>query len=1069
MDKARHARLLVGALVILLLVSFFPLAGSQPASADPDRLKWSAIETPCGEGYVVVTPSEINTFVMSTNNTFYALDIPTWHDDNGNGNRDPNETGMVYKSTDAGVTWENDTTKALLDAGAELPAWDIAVAPDNSSLVAVVTNNRTAVYTSANGGKKWRNTTYFNLNGMFIADIAISLEYEDEEGGDTYHDIAIGTRDPTSLTNGRVWTTPWRDGYLNWSDQNLSADITTVRFSPNYNDDEKLFAIASWVNGTYLCSGLRDPANESTDWDQTPLVEISEDVRASPKKNQIIFSDLTLPTDQPYGTKDWIAYACYYSNNTTYDDVYLLEIANNEGAGYRLNATKGTGAGIASIDYIVGDKHMLVAGEVAAKNNTANALIHYCTDPISVTIGATLKWDLPTKPPTGGAIPPGRANALVRWTTAGVLYCATSTNTVTNATEWANTTLPGPWSGNNVTQPDESAFSRSNDNGNSWNQLSLIDTQMYRLWDYASSADNSVLYLASVNNYTSFNSIWRTKAGAEPLTETWERVLCLAGRVDTGIILRPTPAGAQKEQIYFAVPGTQNVQYSEDRGQNWTRLIRCPQVTDIAVASDELLKATVVYVLDDEMLNKYLNAERREKDIDTGLKSGSKVIAYDKDNVFVSEKGGRGRIAYSSDGGKTFSLTEPLPQFGNEMYFTLDENFSINPFIYAASDGSLSDVYRWTMGGTGEWKEMNVPRATIAGFCGLAHKGDVLYGAFQLQEGIARLLTPHLENIRPSDWDTLPIANITVKPGSLKAMVVKENAEKNVEIRVIDDTVYFNGDVSQYDNRTYYNVGRLWVFTDAFSLETPWANSPPPPATDSIPCDICTCEAVQFCFHWRMLPSTEKYELWIALDEDFTDIVYKEDDITPANQYSPAWCPEAGSPRFICGETYYWKVRSCEDTEGNRIHSPWSPPLKFKVKACSSEEGVTYLAPRLLTPAVGSKDIARSPVFTWEGFSPTTEYEFILAKDEALTDVLVQEKLSTTHYQYQGELDWGATYYWQVRATAPVLSDSSVGVFTVMTPGQAVQAPSTPSWVWVIIIMLTFLDVLLVTYCLRRR
>jgi len=143
--------------------------------------------------------------------------------------------------------------------------------------------------------------------------------------------------------------------------------------------------------------------------------------------------------------------------------------------------------------------------------------------------------------------------------------------------------------------------------------------------------------------------------------------------------------------------------------------------------------------------------------------------------------------------------------------------------------------------------------------------------------------------------------------------------------------------------------------------------------------------------------------------------------------------------------------------------------LKFKVKACSSEEGVTYLAPRLLTPAVGSKDIARSPVFTWEGFSPTTEYEFILAKDEALTDVLVQEKLSTTHYQYQGELDWGATYYWQVRATAPVLSESSVGVFTVMTPKQPTQALPTPPWVWVIIIMLAFLDVLLVAYCLRRR
>jgi len=593
MDKARHARLLVGALGILLLVSFLPLAGSQPASANPDRLKWSAIETPCGKGYVVVTPSEINTFVMN-NNTFYALDIPTWHDDNGNGSRDPNETGMVYKSTDAGVTWENDTTKALLDAGAKLPAWDIAVAPDNSDFVAVVTDNRTAVYTSEDGGDKWKNATYFNLNNTLISDIAISLEYE--VVGETYRDIAIGTRNPTSPTNGGVLTTTWSDRFIPWADQKLRADITTVRFSSNYDDDEKLFAIASWVNGTYLCWGQRYDVvetHDSTDW-KTPT-EISASLGASPKKNEVIFSDLTLPSDQDYSTKDWIAYASYYSN-TTYDDVYLLEIINDNGAGYRLNATKGTGAGIASIDYIV-SKNILIAGEVSAEANSASALIHYCTDPI-LGMSASLDWKVPTKPPTGGAVLPGRANALVRWTTTGILYCATSTNNVTTATAWANMTLPGPWSGNNVTQPDESAFSRSNDDGDSWNQLSLIDTQMYRLWDYASSANNSVLYLASVNNYTPFHSLWRTEAATEPLAETWERVLCFAGGAD--IILRPTPEGAETERIYFALPGTQTVRYSEDRGQSWTRLSRCPEVTDIAVVSDEL-----VYILSDEMLNKY--------------------------------------------------------------------------------------------------------------------------------------------------------------------------------------------------------------------------------------------------------------------------------------------------------------------------------------------------------------------------------------------------------------------------------------------------------------------------------
>ena len=1046
--------MLVGMLGIFLLVSLFPLAGSQPSSARPDRLKWSVIETPSGKGNVVVTPSEINTFVMSANETsanetFYALDIPG---------------KKIYKSTDGGVSWENKTTAKLEDAGAKLPAWDIAVAPDDPDLVAVVTNNRTAVYTSNDGGDKWKNTTNFNLNNKLISDIAISLEYE--ETGDTYRDIAIGTRDPASPNNGDVWTIEWSDRFISWADQKLKADVTTVRFSPNYANDTTLFAIASpinnasWAEGTYLCSGQKytdSEIHDSTDW--KTLTEIGAKVGRSPEKNEVIFSDLALPSDQGYSTKNWVAYASYYST-TTYDDVYLIEIENNKGAAYRLNVTRGTGAGIASIDYLV-SKDMLIAGEVSAEE--ANALIHNCTNPGAGT-AESLNWKVPTKPPTGGAVS-GRANALVRWSTTGTLYCVTSTNNVITAAAWANTTLPGPWSGNGEGQPDESAFSRSKDNGDSWNQLSLIDTRMTCLEDYAFSADSSILYLASVNNATLFNSLWRTgKTATEALTETWERVLCLSGR--TNIILRPTPEWQNEEQIYFAVPGTRNVQYSEDEGESWTQLRHCPEVTDIAVVSDELL-----YILDNYLLNNCSWNEEKwggiwewEKDIDTGLNSGSRVIAYDKDNILVSEQGGAGRIAYSSDGGETFNLTTPLPRFGGEMYFTIDEAFSSSKFVYAASDGTLSDVYRWAIGSSTAWKGMNVPRATTAGFCGMVHKGAVLYGAFQLQEGVARLLTPHLENIRPSDWDTLPSANITVKLGSLKATV-----KENVEIWVIDNATYFNGDVSRYDDRDFNTVGRLWTYTDAFSLQTPWANSPPPPATDSIPCDVCTCEAEQFCFRWRMLPSTEKYDLWIALDEDFTAIVYKEENITPVDQYSPTWCPESGSLRFVCGETYYWKVRSCESDEGNRIHSPWSPPLKFKVKECSAEEGETYLAPLLLTPAVGSKDIARSPVFTWKGFPPTTEYEFILAKDGALTEVILQEKISTTHYQYRGQLDWGATYYWRVRATEPVSSESSIGIFTVMRQEQPAPTPSTPSWVWVIIGILTFLDVLVIAFCLRKR
>jgi hypothetical protein len=346
---------------------------------------------------------------------------------------------------------------------------------------------------------------------------------------------------------------------------------------------------------------------------------------------------------------------------------------------------------------------------------------------------------------------------------------------------------------------------------------------------------------------------------------------------------------------------------------------------------------------------------------------------------------------------------------------------------------------------------MNTPSK---GFHGLAQIDEVLYGAYRA--GVVRTLVPHLERIRVTDWDTTEAgltSGVTFKSRSLKAI-----SNEDIDLWAIDG--------ENYDFST--EEGCLWVYTDAFVLETPWPNTPA--LGKSLPCDECTCRAEDFCFRWRMLPSTEKYDLWIALDEDFTAILHKEGDITPVAPCNPAWCPSSSSIQFICGETYFWKVRSCESTEGERIRSRWSPTMKFTVKACSAEEGEVHLAPLLLVPDIGAKNIGRSPTFSWKGFPPTTKYEFILAKDDALSQVIVNEKVPGTVYQYKGHLNWGNTYYWQVTAIDPVLSESSVGIFTVMpTPEPATPIPPTPSWIWAIIGILTFLDIIIITFCLIKR
>jgi len=151
--------------------------------------------------------------------------------------------------------------------------------------------------------------------------------------------------------------------------------------------------------------------------------------------------------------------------------------------------------------------------------------------------------------------------------------------------------------------------------------------------------------------------------------------------------------------------------------------------------------------------------------------------------------------------------------------------------------------------------------------------------------------------------------------------------------------------------------------------------------------------------------------------------------------------------------------------------------MNFTVKTCSAIEEM-HIAPILKVPQSGSRGVSRSPAFSWLGFPQTTEYEFILARDAELREIVVKERVPASAYLYRGELDWGATYFWQVKAVKPVPSEpSAIGVFTVMLqpqpPAPAVVPPTvpptTPFWIWLIIAVLTLLVIVIIVLCLVKR
>ena len=201
-----------------------------PVFAAPDRLLWTTIRTPSDDDFMVVTPSEVNVLVPASDSIWYAADIPNL---------------VLYKSEDGGLTWQDDILDNLLDAEPTpvLPVWDLAVAPDDPDFVVAVTDERQQVYVSEDGGETWDHASSGAgwSSAELIADISVSGEY------DGVRDIAVGTRDAISGAYGDVWAvTPEVWGV--WSEQELDMDVSTVRFSPDYDADETIVAIGSvWV------------------------------------------------------------------------------------------------------------------------------------------------------------------------------------------------------------------------------------------------------------------------------------------------------------------------------------------------------------------------------------------------------------------------------------------------------------------------------------------------------------------------------------------------------------------------------------------------------------------------------------------------------------------------------------------------------------------------------------------------------------------------------------------------------------------------------------------------------
>jgi len=1020
---------IIASLALLLTILLLPPAPVLARTPDTSVLSWAIVNAPnsISGRNDLRSPCEVNAIaVASDSETIYTIDIP-------NATPPPVANPGIWKSSDGGINWSSKPAQHLTLATPTptLPVMDIALAPDNPALLAVVCLNnaatlRSEVYLSDDSGTTWVYTgaiPWVYGGNEQIGDIAISPGYN--FSGKLTHDIIVGSRHPNDGNgDGEIYILSY-PGLSSWKAQGFTwGDVIAVHPSPNYTADSSLVVMAATTQRTQLCLGYRDTAANTSVWNSdtgwpVEMCELSQCGGNNSGEDKIITGDIALPGSF-IGTSEnqRLIFATYDSNGTAMGSSQLLDDV------YRINNTRvtrlrlpvaGSRARVSTIAYAGDDEAgKMLAGEVAADLNQAYAKVWLCLDPLS----SCPTWKISTKPPTGGGRD-GYANAQLAWSPdSSIAFCATGSGNRDTPQKWADPTSPA-WDSQSL---DESAVSTTSDDGISWNQIGLIDTRIDRLRSVAAADDESTLYLASVND-TGFDSLWRSQSPI--LGDVWQRVMCVSGESP---ILRLAPDANDGANLFWGDQGTDQARSSTDYGQIWQDCLPNVLIQDMAAPDKQTL-----YILQgngEVCRGCHANGWRWERSVDTGL-AASHTIAVHNDLVLVGAATSESSpFAYSADNGQTWiKITEDTPSTGNR-HVAFDTYFDSNQIIYVADDAG--GIYRWSLDRSYSWDDMATPNHSFYGI--VAGNQGALYGAYSSTEsGIDRSLYPRSGIPKPGVyWDSITTglaagAQFSIEPSAIS----------------ISETSLWAIDARDYDPAG--NEGCLWAFTDTLARTGPRLIGPEDMA--ALGCDPVSGRNQEVDLRWQQLSLADAYEIEIGRDESFnlriteaepqTNPYYEPSIVTsPAYRILPGILPEANS-------TYYWRVRVRQAATGQVIRSHWSQKCSFSIKA-GLPVASPYLGAQALKPSHGTSNIPVSSIsFSWTPFKGATEYEFVLAKDSALTDIVVRESLPTTAYRYGGRLDHGTGYFWQVTTTKPLPSEPSP-VFSFTTTTGPSPSPAAP-------------------------
>jgi len=763
MDKtidnwSRRAFYLVIAILMTLGLLLAPAMAPQASAAEVNA-EWDKVSTPYTDDWTVAPNAKILVPASIPGGSVIYVTGWGWED---NDVCSGNYTPRLWKSEDSGVSWD-DLADNIWDADG-LPANFnsstgacyfnyVACAKDDPDFVAVAVLDRSgsgsatdycnftqAVVISDDGGDNFAWTGDIS-DGAATLNCTFDMKVSDEADGK--RNIALGgvgtngtcprglvfRYETGGLTGGR-----WVDAsaYDGWDDNGgiTSLAVTKVAFATSWLADNTVLAVSHSANNTYLQSGTwgnskcwNDPAGFE---DAVEILGADGSIWRSYKGAA---AGLTLPTDYE-GRHANTRYAWVYVDNTNGTGV-IYRVTNGDAHELGPMGQIPDEPWLASISYMgTIDEGKAIAGLLGdgtgAPTECCEGVQVYRNDGISDMDICCERWSEACKPPTGTMA------AMVFYVLPNKAYAFVG-GADTDCTL------------------EEGAFSFSLDDGDTWNQVGLVDTYIHYLSDVAKSPDCNKTWVVTVNlGPGSVDGVGNSPVGqgpvgnglgcecdsvwlkADPLPEaseysgawirewcdelTYDEVLNSCQTPEMGLLRLAPEETEEALTVYLVDRGTSTVYYDGTEGLGcWEKgSSTVDEISDLAV-QDEATIYAVGFDADVAVSDDHGAAASWSSTMDSKVDDGHTIAVLGDGNVLVG--GADGKVSYSDDDLATFldaeaSFTE-LDDIGDgRVHVAFDSYFDSNSVIYAAVsvvDVDKSDceypvnaddngIYRWVIG-----------------------------------------------------------------------------------------------------------------------------------------------------------------------------------------------------------------------------------------------------------------------------------------------------------------------------------------------------------------------------------